>query len=95
MLPDKKEFKVIDLGNNLSRFGLWEADIDWMSIFRSPDAHLAGIWSDEEIERAYKYVLPEVLRNKFSKSVSIDFDIKAEHEKARIEHHRPKVGQYR
>lgn len=91
VLPNKKEFTVIDLGNNLSRFGLWEADVDWESIFRSPELHLAGIWSDEEIERSFKYVMPDELRKKFSKSVSIDFDVKAEHQLAMSEHHRPRV----
>jgi superfamily II DNA or RNA helicase len=91
VLPDKKEFTVIDLGNNLSRFGLWEAEIDWMSIFRNPDLHLAAIRSDEQIERAFKYVMPQELRNKFSKSSSIDFDVKEEHQKALKGHHRPRT----
>jgi len=91
VLPNKKEFTVIDLGNNLSRFGLWEADIDWVSIFRSPELHLAGIWSDEEIERSFKYIMPDELRKKFSKSASIDFDVKEEHQLAMSQHHRPRV----
>jgi type I site-specific restriction endonuclease len=91
VLPNKKEFSVTDLGNNLSRFGLWEAPIDWMSIFRNPEMHLAAIRSDQEIERAFKYVMPDTLRAKFSKSSSIDFDVKAEHQKALREHHRPHI----
>lgn len=91
VLPDKKEFTVIDLGNNVSRFGLWEAEIDWMSIFRNPELHLASINSDEQIERAFKYVMPEELRQRFSKSATIDMDIKAEHQKAIREHRRPKM----
>ena len=91
ILDYKKEFSVIDLGNNLSRFGLWEADINWMSIFRSPELHLESIRNDEEIERAYKYLMPEEIRDKFSKSLDIDFDVKKEHEIALRNHHRPKV----
>ena len=91
VLPDKSEFTVIDLGNNLSRFGLWEEAVDWMSIFRSPELHLAGIWSDDEIERHYKYVMPEDLRNKFFKSTDIDFDIKEEHKQALNKRQRPIV----
>jgi superfamily II DNA or RNA helicase len=79
VLPTKSEFNVIDLGNNLSRFGLWQDPVDWMSIFRSPELHLASLYSDEEIERNYKYEMPETLRLKFSKSLSIDFDVKEEH----------------
>ncbi len=88
-LADKREFTVIDLGNNLGRFGLWDAAVDWASIFRSPDLHLAGIWSDEEIERRYKYVMPEELRKMFSKSAEIDFDIKEEHKQAISKRQRP------
>jgi type I site-specific restriction endonuclease len=91
ILPDKKEFTVIDLGNNLSRFGAWEADTDWKEIFRAPELHFAEIHSDQDIERAFKYVMPEELRARFCKSSSIDFDVKEEHMKALIEHHRPKI----
>ena len=91
VLPNKKEFSVIDLGNNLSRFGLWEAEVNWMNIFRSPELYLEGILSDEEIELAYKYIMPEELRKFFSKSTDIDFDIKKAHQDALDQHHRPRV----
>ncbi len=91
VIPGKKEFSVIDLGNNLSRFGLWEDPIDWAYIFRNPEAYLSNIRSDEEIEHQYKYILPEELRNYFSKSASIDFNVKEEHTRALIEGHRPKI----
>ena len=35
--------------------------------------------------------MPDELRKKFSKSVFIDFDVKAEHQLAMSEHHRPRV----
>ena len=82
VLLQKKDFIVIDLGNNLSRFGLWDSDVDWAGIFRAPEFHLANIWSDERIEREYKYVMPEHLRTKFSKSQSIDFDVREEHQQS-------------
>lgn len=91
VLPDKKEFMVIDLGNNMNRFGLWEAPINWFAIFQSPESYLEGILSDEEIERNFKYTMPEELRKKFSKSSSIDFDIPAERRRAMNEGHRPKI----
>ncbi len=91
VLPGKTTFTVVDLGNNLSRFGLWDGQVDWMSIFKSPELHLAGIWSDEEIERRYKYIMPEDLRSKFYKSTDIDFDVKKEHEHIMSEKQRPIV----
>lgn len=91
ILDNKKEFTVIDLGNNLSRFGLWNGPIDWQHIFETPESYLLGILSDEEIERNYKYVMPPELRAKFSKTALIDFDVKAEHKKALTTHQRPKT----
>lgn len=91
ILPNKSEFTVIDLGNNLSRFGLWDAEVDWHRIFRSPEAYLSTIWSDEEIEKHYKYVMPEELRLRFAKSESIDFDVKAIHQQVMKSGQRPKI----
>ncbi len=90
ILPNKKEFSVIDLGNNLNRFGLWDADVDWVSIFQTPELYLLNIRSDEEIEYNFKYVMPEELRMKFSKSANIDFDVEAVHRKVMSEGLRPK-----
>ncbi len=91
ILPNKKEFMVIDLGNNLNRFGLWDSAIDWKSIFKNPELYLADILNDEEIERNYRYIMPDELRAMFSKSSVIDFDIKEEHKLALSTGQRPKV----
>ncbi len=91
IIPGKKEFTVIDLGNNLSRFGLWEDEVDWAAVFRNPEFYLANLRSDEEIELEYRYEMPDELRNKFSKSAVIDFDIKEAHKEALREKQRPKI----
>lgn len=81
-LPHKEEFNVIDMGNNVARFGLWNAGIDWQEIFHFPDFYLENIKNDEEIEREFVYEMPEDLRAEFAKSNDIDFDIKAEYKKS-------------
>lgn len=91
VIPGKKEFTVIDLGNNLSRFGLWEDEVDWAAVFRNPEAYLLNLRSDEEIELQYRYEMPEELRARFSKSEVIDFDIKEAHKEALREKQRPKI----
>jgi superfamily II DNA or RNA helicase len=91
LLPDKKEFMVIDLGNNLNRFGLWDGAVDWAAIFKSPESYLLGIRSDEEIESSYRYIMPDELRKKFSNSSPIDLDILAEHKLTVSKGQRPKV----
>ncbi|EZH75547.1 DEAD/DEAH box helicase [Aquimarina atlantica] len=83
ILPTKPEFSIIDLGNNTARFGLWNSDVDWQSIFRSPDFYYDNLVGDEEIERNFKYVLPEELRKEFLKSDDIEFDIEAEYAKTK------------
>ena len=83
ILPSKKEFSILDLGNNTARFGLWNSDVDWQSIFRSPDFYYDNLVGDEEIERNFKYVLPEDLRREFAKSEDTDFDIEEEYAKTK------------
>ncbi|WP_047245359.1 DEAD/DEAH box helicase [Maribacter thermophilus] len=81
-LPHKEEFTVIDMGNNIARFGMWDAKIDWQEIFHFPDFYLENIKNDEEIEREFVYEMPQELRDQFSKSETIEFDIKAEYKKS-------------
>ena len=78
ILPKKDEFTVIDLGNNMARFGKWDAPIDWQEIFHFPDFFLENIKNDEEIEREFVYEMPAELRAEFAKSDAIDFDVKEE-----------------
>jgi superfamily II DNA or RNA helicase len=78
----KKNFAVIDLGNNLHRFGLWDSPVDWYHIFQAPHQYYDDLKSDEVIERQFIYEMPDELKAKFSKSVDIKLHIKGEYEKA-------------
>lgn len=81
ILPNKPNFDVIDLGNNLARFGLWSAEVNWQKIFRSPHYFLENIISDDEIERKFKYIMPDELRARFPNSETVEFDISAENQR--------------
>ena len=81
ILPNKDEFTVIDMGNNIARFGPWNAPVDWQEIFHFPDFYLENIKNDEDIEKEFIYEMPEELKAKFSKSENITFDIKAEYKR--------------
>jgi len=81
VLSNKNEFSVLDMGNNIARFGLWDAPIDWQEIFHFPDFYLENIRNDEEIEREFVYEMPEALKAEFKKSTSLVFDIKEEYKK--------------
>ena len=61
----KKDFTVIDLGNNARRFGLWDAHVNWQDIFRAPNAYLEGLYTDEEIEETFVYEMPDRLKALF------------------------------
>jgi superfamily II DNA or RNA helicase len=75
LLKDKNIFEVIDLGNNFYRFGEWGSDIDWHKIFRNPMNYLDSIQSDEEIEGRFRYEMPDELKELFSNSENIHFDV--------------------
>jgi len=81
VLSNKNEFTVVDMGNNIARFGLWDAPIDWQEIFHFPDFYLENIRNDEEIEREFIYEMPDDLKAKFKNSPSLLFDVKAEYKK--------------
>lgn len=82
ILPTKKEFTVIDLGNNLHRFGLWDSPVDWYHIFQSPHQYYDDLKSDEIIERQFIYEMPDELKAKFSKTENISLDIEMEYDQA-------------
>ena len=77
----RNTFQVVDLGNNMARFGPWDQPVDWQHIFRYPDFYLENIVDDDTLERDFVYDMPEALRKKFRKSKSLDFDVKAEYKK--------------
>ncbi|MBL4593527.1 MAG: DEAD/DEAH box helicase [Flavobacteriales bacterium] len=91
VLPNKKTFNIIDLGNNVARFGAWNSDVDWHEIFRVPDFYLLNIVADAEIEKSFKYKMPDDIRAKFSKSEDIEFDVDAEYKLSQNKGERPKI----
>lgn len=92
VLADKKFFTVIDLGNNCRRFGLWESYINWQEIFRAPNSYLEALASDDEIEKNFHYEMPKALREKFSKTVDVSFNVKENYVEVTRAGHRPKVA---
>ena len=74
----RKEFTVIDLGNNLLRFGLWDSYVDWQKIFKSPNYYLENIKSDEDIEMEFISAMSDAVRAKFP-SENVEFDVRKEY----------------
>ena len=82
ILNNKSKFTVIDLGNNMYRFGPWGADLDWQAIFKSPNFYIDRIKDDEEIEGVFKHDLSDEIKEEFAKSDNTYFDIKATYKDA-------------
>ena len=47
-LENKSTFQVVDLGNNVRRFGYWQDYIDWQDAFNFPDRFLEARLSEED-----------------------------------------------
>jgi len=76
IFKDKDTFDVVDLGNNFHRFGPWgSTNLDWQRIFKYPSHYLDGILTDEELESNFRYEMPDSIRQSFSKSETVYFDI--------------------
>ena len=75
VLANKKEFTVIDLGNNARRFGLWDAHINWHDIFKSPQSYIDGLYTDEEIENEFVFEMPDELAHRFVGGPETEFDM--------------------
>jgi superfamily II DNA or RNA helicase len=77
IIPGKKQFKIIDLGNNARRFGLWAQPIDWGHVFVAPHMYLEHRYKDEwnyEMERDYD--MPEEIKARFLNSESGEFMVR-------------------
>jgi len=77
-LENKSLFQVIDLGNNVRRFGYWQEYIDWQDAFNYPDRFLEARLSEEDdmmFEASYE--LPRNLKDKLKSPEKLeDFSMK-------------------
>ena len=75
ILKDKTTFNVLDLGNNIHRFGMWGAQVNWQKIFKYPSYYLDNLLTDEDLEDNFRYEMPDELRAKFSKTEDVFFNV--------------------
>lgn len=79
-LPQKDRFKVIDLGNNVRRFGLWQDYLNWQDAFRFPDRFLESRLSeDDDLQFEVEYEFPKGAEEVFDVDHLLNFDIKEEY----------------
>lgn len=75
-LPKKAKFKLIDLGNNVRRFGLWQDYLNWQDAFRFPDRFLESRLSEAddlqfEVEYEFNRSAKEVFNTESLENFSI------------------------
>jgi superfamily II DNA or RNA helicase len=76
-LPNKDKFKLIDLGNNVRRFGLWQDYLNWHDAFRFPDRFLESRLSEsEDLEFEVEFEFNKHQQEKLNTSKLDEFSIK-------------------
>lgn len=76
-LPNKERFKLIDLGNNVRRFGLWQDYLNWQDAFRFPDRFLESrLTENEDLEFEVEFEFPKWLSDSINTEKLESFSIK-------------------
>ncbi len=76
-LPNKNIFKLIDLGNNVRRFGIWQDFINWQDAFKFPDRFLESrLTESDDIEFEVEYEFPKGLKERLNVELLDSFKIK-------------------
>ena len=76
-LPNKSEFQIIDLGNNVRRFGYWQDYINWQDAFKFPDRFLESRISElEDMEFEVEFEFPKGFDNHMPSAILEEFNIK-------------------
>lgn len=66
-LPNKSSFKLIDLGNNVRRFGYWQDYLNWQDAFRFPDRFLESkLTESDDLEFEVEFEFPRGLQEKMN-----------------------------
>ena len=77
VLPNKKTFNIVDLGNNSRRFNLWQYPIDWKHVFAAPHLYLEQRYKDEwDYELVNDYDLPPEIKERFLNSSAEAFVVR-------------------
>jgi superfamily II DNA or RNA helicase len=76
-LPNKHKFKLIDLGNNVRRFGYWQDYLNWQDAFRFPDRFLESRLSEnEDLEFEVEFEFPKGMKDVFDTEILDSFSMK-------------------
>jgi superfamily II DNA or RNA helicase len=73
ILEEKNVFQVVDLGNNVRRFGYWQDYIDWQDAFNFPDRFLESrLCAEDDLQFEAEYELPKQLKEKLKDPAKLE-----------------------
>lgn len=76
-LPNKSKFKLIDLGNNVRRFGFWQDYLNWQDAFRFPDRFLESrLTENDDLEFEVEFEFPRGMKEVLDTDLLDSFNIK-------------------
>jgi len=87
-MSNKKTFTIVDLGNNIDRFGEWDAPMDWKYVFENPESYLTKESKGSDYEA---HTISGELRSKFPKTLELSFDIETAYLEALKNNEKPKT----
>jgi len=91
-LPSKKAFTIIDLGNNIQRFGEWQEPVDWKFAFEHPDTFAKQLnYQSTGNSSVQSHALSAELRARFPKTLEMTFDIEGHYQEAVETDKKPKT----
>jgi len=79
-LPSKRTFTIIDLGNNIQRFGGWEQPLDWNYIFKNPEAFAEQLNYSRASSDYQSHVITAEMRAHFPNTLELAFDIESHYD---------------
>nr|WP_294782649.1 DEAD/DEAH box helicase [uncultured Flavobacterium sp.] len=91
-LPSKKTFSIIDLGNNIQRFGSWEQPVDWKFVFEHPDTFAKQLqYTAVGGTSVQSHGFSAELRAQFPNTLEVTFDIEQHYQEALDMDKKPKT----
>lgn len=91
-LPAKKTFSVIDLGNNIQRFGQWHEPVDWRFVFENPEAFAQQLhYQGAGTSAVQSHAMSAELRSKFPNTLEMTFDVESHYQEALDNYKKPKT----
>jgi len=91
-LPSKRNFTIVDLGNNIQRFGQWHDPVDWTFVFENPAEYAAQLQyhTNNGSSAVQSHAISAELRARFPNTLEMAFDIEGNLQDVAAHHLKPK-----